>query len=108
LQQSLAHYERMLSQSHPTYIQNLNVDFLQARANGDHAAFALAVVTMMMLPPLVPIGVFSMNVMIPRNNDGKLWWFAVIVVTTLCIQSAFLGLVRYWWVTAKRKHGYAL
>jgi magnesium transporter len=56
LQQSLAHYERMLSQSHPTYIQNLNVDFLQARANGDHAAFALAVVTMMMLPPLVPIG----------------------------------------------------
>jgi magnesium transporter len=56
LQQSLAHYERMLSQSHPTYIQNLSIDFSNARAKGDRAAFILATVTMLMLPPGVPIG----------------------------------------------------
>jgi len=108
LQQSLAHYERMLSQSHPTYIQNLNIGFLHARAKGDHAAFILAVTTMMMVPPGVVVGVFSTNVTVPRNNDGELWWFAVIVVTTLCIQVSYICLVRHWWVTAKRRHGHAL
>jgi magnesium transporter len=57
LQLSLAHYERMLSQSHPTYIQNLHVDFLRARAKGDFAAFILAVIGMLVLPPGVVIGV---------------------------------------------------
>jgi len=108
LQQSLAHYERMLSQSHPTYIQNLSIDFSNARAKGDRAAFILATATVAMVPPGVLVGVFSTNVTVPRNNDGKLWWFAVIVVATLCIQASYLGLVRYWWVTAKRRHGHAL
>ncbi len=56
LQQSLAHYERMLSQSHPTYLQNLNVDFLRVRAKGDRAAFILALITVIALPPMIPIG----------------------------------------------------
>ena len=48
------------------------------------------------------VGIASMNVTVPRNNDGELWIFAVVLVIILCIQVFFLGLVRYWWVTAKQ------
>jgi len=108
LQLSLAHYERMLSQSHPIYIQNLQVDLLRARAKGDFATFILAVISMLVLPPGVPIGIFSMNVTVPRNNDAKLWWFAVMAVIILSVQASTIGLIRYWWVTAKRRRGHAL
>ncbi len=56
LQQALVHYERMLSQSHPTYLLNLRVDMLRARAKGDRAAFVLALISVVVLPPMVPIG----------------------------------------------------
>jgi magnesium transporter len=56
LQQSLAHYERMLSESHPMYIQNLHFDLLRARAKGDYAMFVLAMVTVMVVPPSVVTG----------------------------------------------------
>ena len=46
----------MLSQSHPTYIQNLHHDFLRARAKGDFEAFILAVIATLVLPPGVPVG----------------------------------------------------
>jgi hypothetical protein len=50
------------------------------------------------------IGIASMNVHIPHNNlnNGELWIFGVVIAIILCIQVSFLGLVRYWWVHAKR------
>jgi magnesium transporter len=60
LQQSLAHYERMLSESHPIYLQNLNFDLLRARAKGDFAMFILAVVTVMIVPPSVVVGTYDL------------------------------------------------
>ena len=59
LQQSLVHYERMLSDSHPMYIQNLHFDLLRARAKGDFALIVLAVVGMVNLPPLVLSGTYD-------------------------------------------------
>lgn len=56
LQQSLAHYERMLSESHPMYIQNLHIDLLRAREKGDYAMFVLAVVTLLSVAPQVISG----------------------------------------------------
>ncbi len=56
LQQSLAHYERMLSESHPMYLQNLHFDLLRARAKGDYAMFVLALVTVMVVPASVVVG----------------------------------------------------
>jgi magnesium transporter len=60
LQQSLAHYELMLSESHPMYLQNLNFDLLRARAKGDYAMFVLALVTVMVVPPSVFIGTYDL------------------------------------------------
>ncbi|KAF8506659.1 hypothetical protein F5888DRAFT_1644306 [Russula emetica] len=103
LQQSLAHYERMLSESHPMYIQNLHFDLLSARAKGDFAMFVLALVSVMVVPPSVVVGAFSMNVQLPSNiNDGELWLFGMVIAIILCIKVSFLGLVKYWWIHARR------
>jgi len=101
LQQSLAHYERMLSESHPMYLQNLNFDLIRARVRRDYVMFLLALVTVVVVPPSVLIGIASMNVTLPRNNNGELWIFGVVLAMMLCIQAFFLGLVRYWWVNAR-------
>jgi magnesium transporter len=61
LQQSLAHYERMLSESHPMYLQNLRVALLRARATGDYTAFIVAALTMAVIPPSVIIGMCALD-----------------------------------------------
>ena len=60
LQQSLAHYERMLSESHPMYLQNLHIDLLRARAKGDYEMFVLALVSVIVVPPSVVIGTYDL------------------------------------------------
>jgi len=60
----LAHYERMLSESHPLYLQNLNFDLLRARAKGDYAMFVLALVTVMVVPPSVVIGTYDLRLFV--------------------------------------------
>ncbi len=56
LQQSLAHYERMLSESHPMYLRNLHLDLLRVRAKVEYGTFLLTLVAVMVVPPLVVIG----------------------------------------------------
>ena len=60
----MAHYERMLSESHPLYLQNLNFDLLRARAKGDYAMFVLALVTVMVVPPSVVIGTYDLRLFV--------------------------------------------
>jgi magnesium transporter len=60
LQQSLAHYERMLSESHPVYLQNLYIDLLHARAKTDFAMFVLTVIVVVDLPPQVVVGTYHL------------------------------------------------
>lgn len=43
-----------------------------------------------------------MNVQLPRNNNGEFWIFGVVIALILSTQLFFLGLVKYWWVHAKR------
>ena len=49
LQQSLAHYERILGHSHPAYLSHLRISFSQARGGVDKAVVALTAVTMIVL-----------------------------------------------------------
>jgi magnesium transporter len=45
LQQSLGHYERTLSHSHPAYLSHLRVAFAQATARMDHKLFYLSLIS---------------------------------------------------------------
>ena len=46
----------MLSESHPLYLQNLNIDLVRARIKREFTMFVLALVTVVAVPPLVIIG----------------------------------------------------
>ncbi len=54
------HHERMLSESHPMYLQNLRIDLLRARGKTDYAAFVLGIVAVVVLPPNVLIGMCTL------------------------------------------------
>ncbi|KAI9509070.1 hypothetical protein F5148DRAFT_978857 [Russula earlei] len=105
LQQSLEHYERMLRQSHPMYLQSLRIDFLRVNANNSYKALMFALVTVVVLPPNMVTGAFTLNVKMPRNNNGEYWLFGVVILGLLCIQGLSLVLTRYWWVKAMRRYG---
>ncbi len=59
LQQFLAHYDRMLSESHPMCLHDLSFDLLCAHAKGDFTMFVLALVTVMVVLPSVVIGTYD-------------------------------------------------
>ncbi|TFY82653.1 hypothetical protein EWM64_g1359 [Hericium alpestre] len=56
LQQALSHYERTLSQSHPTHLLNLRVTVLRGRSSSDKAILILTTVTIGVLPQQTVIG----------------------------------------------------
>jgi len=56
LQHALAHYERMLSQSHPTYLSQLRVTVMTTKSGQDKAIMLLTIVSMAVLCNLAMIG----------------------------------------------------
>ncbi|GAW06110.1 cation transporter [Lentinula edodes] len=70
LQHSLAHYERMLSQSHPTYLQQLRTHVSLTKSGADKALVYLTTVSMAVLCLQTVIGMFSQNVNVPASPDS--------------------------------------
>lgn len=56
LQQSLNHYERMLSHSHPAYLSQLRVSQSVAKGGSDKAILLLTVVSMVVVTIQVLLG----------------------------------------------------
>jgi hypothetical protein len=48
------------------------------------------------------VGALTLNVTMPRNNNGELWIFGVANVIIVFVEISILYLVRYWWVSAKQ------
>lgn len=125
LQQSLAHYERMLSQLHPTYLTHLRLSASKSKAGSDKAILYLTVISMAVLCIQAVIGAFatslwslptdlamlgfeSMNIHIPGNArpGPKYTAFCVVLALSLSVLAVFARVVRYWWVKAKRKRNW--
>ncbi|KAF8585524.1 hypothetical protein K439DRAFT_1632522 [Ramaria rubella] len=113
LQQSLAHYERMLSHSHPAYLSHLSVSLAQAKAGMDTALFMLTVLSVSVLAMQTVIGLCSINVNIPRNRRTPSFpgerpapfnGFIVVVVAVLLVGAGIVSVTRYWWLQAKRRY----
>ncbi|KAE9408147.1 hypothetical protein BT96DRAFT_962830 [Gymnopus androsaceus JB14] len=106
LQHSLDHYERMLSQSHPTYLQQLRTDVSLAKSGADKALVYLSVVSMGVVCLQTVIGLFSLNVTVPISTNFEV--FGIVIALECVVLTAFLALVRRWWVNAKRHKGSVL
>lgn len=107
LQQSLNHYERVLSYSHPAYLSQLRVSQSISKGGTDNAILVLTVVSIIVLCIQVWLGLFSINIgKIPSNEHeaGKPFnVFFIILGVSFLIGFGVLGLVRYWQATAKKK-----
>ncbi|KAI0032743.1 hypothetical protein K488DRAFT_49194 [Vararia minispora EC-137] len=105
LQQSLAHYERVLSQSHQTYLQHLRAVVSRGRSNQDFSVMLLTIVSIGVLPCQVIIGLFSLNVTVPQNSipDGPYHWFGGMLTLCGVAMILYILVVRHWWRSAKRK-----
>jgi len=105
LQNSLYHYEAMLSQCQPSYMSNLRVSALWARAGTDIKILALSTVTISVLPMQVLVGMFSLNIHLPSYNlphnvvhdyVAPFWIFVGIVFGVIFIGCVMVGLIRWW------------
>lgn len=63
LQQSLAHYERLLSQSHPTYLTQLRFSVSSARSGSDKAVVQLTTISLgvLLVQTLIGESLFHMH-----------------------------------------------
>jgi magnesium transporter len=61
LQHSLAHYERMLSHSHPTYLSQLRTTVASIKVGTDKAVIILTVVSMAVLCIQTLVGVSALS-----------------------------------------------
>lgn len=105
LQQSLAHYERMLSQSHPNYLSHLRMSVSKAKSGSDKAIVTLTTVSLGVLCVQTLIGACSMNVKVPSNNleENRYDVFGIVIALTFVIIVVYASFVRLWWVRARRR-----
>lgn len=107
LQQSLHHYEHMLSDSHPAYLTQLQLRFAKTKEHTDKAILMLTLISIGILCAQIPIALFSQNVKIPKNGvhqhpPGPFNYFAMVILLLFGIEAVFLATVRRWWNQAKR------
>ncbi|KAJ3558813.1 hypothetical protein NM688_g704 [Phlebia brevispora] len=105
LQQSLAHYERMLSQSHPTYLTHLRLSASKAKSGSDKAIVILSIISMAVLITQAVIGFNSMNIHLPHNpkpsHDYSV--FGIVIAISFSVLLLYAIVVRWWWVRALKK-----
>ncbi|KAJ6519779.1 hypothetical protein C8R45DRAFT_852980 [Mycena sanguinolenta] len=107
LENSLSHYERMLSQSHPLYISHIRTTVAISKGGSDKALIFLSAVSIAVLCIQTLIGACSINVNVPHNNysGNRFDAFGVVIALSILIFVSYLRLVLHWWKTAKRRTG---
>jgi magnesium transporter len=108
LQNALTHYERMLSQSHPTYLAQLRSMLEQTKGRADTHLLYLTIVSISILCLQPLTGLSSMNVTVPTDPHepgGSYIVFGIILVMIAIVIVIFLFVVRYWWEKAKQRRG---
>ncbi|ESK97920.1 cation transporter [Moniliophthora roreri MCA 2997] len=111
LQHSLAHYERLLSQSYPVYLAQLRTLTGLTKMNTDKALIILTTVSVAVLSIQSVTAIFSMNINVPHNlhePGSPFTYFGIVVCLASVVLAVYLFVVRHWWRTAKRRRGLVL
>ncbi|KAI0375070.1 hypothetical protein BV20DRAFT_960126 [Pilatotrama ljubarskyi] len=105
LQQSLAHYERMLNQSHPTYLSQLRLSVERAKAGSDKAIVSLTIISLGVLCLQTLFALGSMNCEVPHDPEDSNRYdvFAAVIAIAACITVGYGFVVRHWWMQANRR-----
>jgi magnesium transporter len=104
LHQSLVHYERMLSHSHPAYLSHLRVSLTQTKGAIDGMLLILSIVGILVPCFQVLVGLGSLNVHVPTDpNTFHIFW--IFLVFSLVLPMGAIVLIRRWSVQARRRRG---
>ncbi|KAG9042866.1 hypothetical protein FS842_002051 [Serendipita sp. 407] len=101
LHQSLIHYERMLSYSHPAYLSHLRFSLDDAKGGLDKALILLAFISALVLCSQIIAQLGGMNVTVPRT-ETNFSAFGVFLAVSVTVALASFGLAKYW---LDRVHG---
>ncbi|KAJ3569771.1 hypothetical protein NP233_g4833 [Leucocoprinus birnbaumii] len=102
LQHSLNHYERILSESHPTYLSQLRTDVATSQSGTSKSIVSLTTISMAVPCMSVVIGMFSMNTTVPAS-DNDFSVFGIVLSLAIAILFIYLNVVRYWWKQTVRR-----
>lgn len=91
---NLGHVEKMLSRSHANYLAQLNVDSILKGNTTNKALTKITVVATILVPLNLITGLFGMNVTVPGEASGKLYWFFGIIGGIICFVAFCLFMAR--------------
>jgi len=104
LQHSLVYYERMLSQSQPLYLAQLDTFLSVSKSRKTKKFLYLSITSICVVLVQTLVGIFSMNVTLPTNNPGSRFnVFGIIIAGAVLEVLSLLFLVRRWWVSANTR-----
>lgn len=102
LQHSLNHYQRILSEAHPTYLSQLRTNFATSQSGTSKNVVYLTAITIAVPCIQAVIGMFSMNVTVP-SSDTNYNIFGVVLSLAVVVLFVYTNVVRYWWKDSKRR-----
>lgn len=104
LQQSLAHYERMLGHSHPAYLAHLRFQLSEAKGGMDKALVSLTIIGVVVLAMQGVLQTVGMNIHVPRSGQNLIV-FGIMLAISVLVGGTVLALSRFWWVRSKGGRG---
>lgn len=72
---NLSHYENLLSRAHSNYLAQINIRMNERQEQTADILGKLTVIGTIVLPMNVICGMWGMNVTVPGQDTGYLWWF---------------------------------
>ncbi|KAG9038137.1 hypothetical protein FRB95_002577 [Tulasnella sp. JGI-2019a] len=118
MQQSLTHYERMMSEAQPEYLSQLRYSVSNSSRGIDKALLVMTSVTMSCYAAQVIIGVMSLNVYLPHNTKsattghhdpatdgpiGKFYGFGIVLCLAAGVAAALVATILWWLRQARKK-----
>lgn len=104
LLQSSAHYERMLSHSHPAYLSHLRFLLSEAKSGMDNALLWLTLIGVLVLSSQCVSSLAGINVHVPKSSP-HFTAFGVMLSISVLAGTGIASLAFYWWKKSKGGRG---
>lgn len=91
---NLGHFEKMLSRGHANYLAQLNVTNIIVGNKVNQVLSKITLLATVLVPMNLICGLFGMNVTVPGQDQGTLYWFFGILGVIIAILVGFIILAR--------------
>lgn len=103
MKQSLAVYEKMLSQSHANYLAQLQVESVDSNNRVTKVLGRVTLIGTILVPLNLVTGLFGMNVRVPGQSGEDLKWFFGVIGFIVTLVIVFSLIANHWVVEAEKE-----